>query len=153
MIPRLKPFAGKEELFALLERVPNAVEKFEEKSGMAGFQSARDVRQDEQTEGVCGQAVRGGDLDGGCSAFWVRQVQVVGSLTGADVVGTNGPARHVLEEQGGGALVGAQSVQAARVAPHAAARYRPGRRSSPECRGYAVGAAPAAGARTASHDA
>ena len=31
MIPRLKPFAGKEELFALLERVPNAVEKFEEK--------------------------------------------------------------------------------------------------------------------------
>jgi hypothetical protein len=114
---------------------------------------SRDVRQDEQAEGVCGQAVRGGDLDGGCSAFRVRQVQVVGSLTGADVVGTNGPARHVLEEQGGGALVGAQSVQAARVAPHAAARYRPGRRSSPECRGDAVGAAPAAGARTASHDA
>lgn len=35
MIPRLKPFAGKEELFALLERVPNAVEKFEEKFAAA----------------------------------------------------------------------------------------------------------------------
>lgn len=35
MIPRLKPFIGKEELIALVEKMPNAVEKFEEKFAAA----------------------------------------------------------------------------------------------------------------------